>query len=170
MVTSSLSSASEVVLRGVVGSDLPILFEYRHDPVATEMAAVPLVNRDEFMEQWAKILADDAVIKKTILFKGQVAGYIACFEKSGQRLVGYWLGRDLWGKGIATSALLQFVSEIRTRPLYAHVAKHNNASIRVLEKCGFTLSDEDKAPTCDGGATVDEFVYTLRAGPVTNER
>jgi RimJ/RimL family protein N-acetyltransferase len=27
------------------------------------------------------------------------------------------------------------------RPLHAGVAKHNLASIRVLQKCGFTLSD-----------------------------
>jgi RimJ/RimL family protein N-acetyltransferase len=29
------------------------------------------------------------------------------------------------------------------RPLYARVARHNLASRRVLEKCGFTISGEE---------------------------
>ena len=44
-----------------------------------------------------------------------------------------------WGRAIATQALNQFIGQVQTRPLYAHVAKHNIASIRVLQKCGFTI-------------------------------
>lgn len=49
--------------------------------------------------------------------------------------------------GVATRALLAFLGEIRDRPLYAGVAEHNHASIRVLEKCGFRVSDEDVGPS-----------------------
>jgi RimJ/RimL family protein N-acetyltransferase len=40
--------------------------------------------------------------------------------------------------------LAEFLGYMKTRPLYAHVAKHNVASLRVLQKCGFKISGEDK--------------------------
>jgi RimJ/RimL family protein N-acetyltransferase len=52
---------------------------------------------------------------------------MVCFEQLGEREVGYWLGKGYWGKGIATQALKEFLKHIGTRPLYAHVAKHNIA-------------------------------------------
>jgi RimJ/RimL family protein N-acetyltransferase len=67
----------------------------------------------------------------------------------------------MWGKGIATRALSEFVAGVEARPLHAHVAKHHVASIRVLEKCGFTLSGEDNGPDRAGGTIVEEFIYTL---------
>jgi RimJ/RimL family protein N-acetyltransferase len=88
-------------------------------------------------------LNDDNVFKQTILFDGQVAGNIVSWEGSDQRQIGYWLGKPYWGRGIATRALAQFLDQVRARPLYAHVARHNIASLRVLQKCGFTLCGED---------------------------
>ena len=75
------------------------------------------------------------------------------FEKSGEREVGYWIGREYWGKGVATRAVSTFLGHVKTRPLYAHVAKDNIASIRVLEKCGFKISGEE----------IEEFNLMLRA-------
>jgi RimJ/RimL family protein N-acetyltransferase len=57
----------------------------------------------------------------------------------GQREVGYWVGRDFWGRGLATKALKIFLEIEETRPLYGVVAVHNIASQRVLEKCGFKI-------------------------------
>ncbi len=37
------------------------------------------------------------------------------------------------------SALSAFLCLEQRRPLYAGVARHNIASMRVLQKCGFTL-------------------------------
>ena len=54
------------------------------------------------------------------------------------------------GRGIATEALSAFLLLESTRPLYAGVAKHNAASIRVLQKCGFVVDD---APSEDDGPT-----------------
>jgi RimJ/RimL family protein N-acetyltransferase len=95
------------------------------------------------MAHWAKILADATVITQTILLDGQVAGNIVSWEQFGERDVGYWIGKQHWGKGIATRALAAFLGQVKARPLYAHVAKHNRASIRVLENCGFALCGEE---------------------------
>jgi RimJ/RimL family protein N-acetyltransferase len=93
---------------------------------------------------WAKILADESVTKKTVLFDGRVAGNVVSFESSGEREVGYWIEGEYCGKGVATEALSQFLGRVEVRrPLYAAVARHNVGSIRVLEKCGFTILGEE---------------------------
>ena len=132
------------VLRDVVESDLPAFFEHQQDPEATAMADFPARDREAFDAHWARLLADDTLTKKTIVFEGQVAGNIGSWHQDGRRLVGYWLGREFWGKGLATQALAELVDELDIRPLYAYVAKTNIGSIRVLEKCGFVRSDEDE--------------------------
>ena len=153
-----------ILLRDVIESDLPIFFEQQMDPVANQMAAFPARDREVFMAHWTKILADESNILKTILFDGQVAGSIVSWKQPGEgseQEVGYWLGREYWGKGIATRALLALLDHVKTRPLYAHVAKHNLASIRVLEKCGFTITGEDQGVASTGGEEVEEFILTL---------
>ena len=47
------------------------------------------------------------------------------------------MGREFWGRGLATGALSELAVEIPERPLHAWVAASNVGSIRVLEKCGF---------------------------------
>lgn len=153
----------DVVLRDVTEDDLPILFEQQLDPDANRMAAFPPRDRDAFLAHWNRILSDAALIKKTILFEGQVAGNIGSFERDGQSLVGYWIGKQYWGKGIATRALAAFLDHVQTRPLYAHVAKHNVASIRVLEKCGFTRCGETRGDAGGLGDDVKEVILALGA-------
>lgn len=123
-------------MRDVREDDLPILFDHQQDPDASQMAAFTPRDRDEFMAHWAKILHDETVMKKTVLFDGEVAGNIVSFERDGEREVGYWIGRDYWGRGIATNALSEFLAHVTERLLFAHVAEHNLASIRVLENAG----------------------------------
>jgi RimJ/RimL family protein N-acetyltransferase len=133
---------SGILLRDVTEDDLSIFFEDQMDPEAAHMAAFPSRDREAFMAHWTRILGDETVITKTIVFDGEVAGNVVSFEWSGRREVGYWIGRRHWGKGIATTALSAFLDHDTRRPLFAGVAKHNLASIRVLEKCGFTIVDE----------------------------
>ncbi len=132
-----------ILLRDVSASDLPIFFEQQLDPVATQMAAFPARDRDAFMVHWAKIMAGESNILKTILYGDQVAGNIVSWEHDDEREVGYWLGRAFWGKGIATQALALLLQQVSSRPLTAYVVKHSLASIRVLEKCGFTRTSEE---------------------------
>lgn len=129
----------ELLLRDVEPGDLPIFFEHQRDPVAVAMVVFRSRDKAEFDEHWAKIMADDAVLTKTIVADGQIAGSIASFVRDGRREVGYWIERALWGRGIASEALSAFLCLEPRRPLYAGVAPHNIASMRVLQKCGFTL-------------------------------
>src|SRR5215203_2561354 len=132
----------EVLLRDVIDDDLPIFFEQQNDPVANEMAAFPARERDAFMAHWAKNLANPDAIHKTILYNGQVAGNMVSFYLEGHREVGYWLGREFWGKGIASRALAMFLNYETIRPLYGVTVKHNIGSQHVLKKCGFEFLRE----------------------------
>ena len=132
-----------VLLRDVEKDDLPVFFEHQLDPEATRMAGFPARDREAFLAHWNRILGDESVVKKTVLFHGEVAGNVVSFVQSGDREVGYWIGREYWGRGVATRALSGFLALEARRPLYAHVAKHNAASIRVLENCGFRISGEE---------------------------
>lgn len=146
------------VLREVVEGDLPILYEHERDPEAAAMAAFPSRDRDAFMAHWAKTLANDSALTMTIVADGEVAGSIGCWEADGHRFVGYWIGREFWGRGIATQALAELVGMVEARPLYAHVVKSNVASIRVLEKNGFVEVDRH---TSDDG--IEELLLELQA-------
>ena len=151
-----------VTLREVHKEDLPLFFEHQLDAEATQMAAFPSRDRDAFMVHWAKIMnkeTNQTGILNTILVDDTVVGNVVYWEAAEEPNIGYWLGKAHWGKGIASAALAQFLTKIKTRPVYAHVAKHNFASIRVLQKCGFQLAREH---TCDGDDG-EELVMELRS-------
>jgi RimJ/RimL family protein N-acetyltransferase len=157
---------SDVLLRDVTESDLPIFFEQQLDPAANQMAAFTAkdpADRAAFTAKWARILDDDTITKRTILFGGRVAGSVSSFMApwSGQLEVTYWLGREYWGRGIATKALTEFLGHLKARPVYARAAKDNIASIRVLAKCGFTISGHDKGFANARGEEVEEVVLRL---------
>ena len=154
-----------VSLREVTEDNLPIFFEQQLDPTANQMAAFTSrdpSDRDAFMAHWTKLLADDTITKRTILFEGHVAGNIVCFEWDGKPEVGYWIGREYWGKGIATGALSEFIGVVKERPLYAAAAKDNVASIRVLEKCGFAITGYGRGFSNARGEDIEEVILELR--------
>lgn len=150
---------SDIRIRDVSEADLPILCAQQLDPEATRMAAFPAREPEAFMAHWrVKVLGDASTRKQTILFDGQVAGHIGSWSQGERRLIGYWLGKEYWGRGIATRALSDFLLQETHRPLYAQVAKHNVASIRVLEKCGFT---QVGAEVSASGDEVEEVTMLL---------
>jgi RimJ/RimL family protein N-acetyltransferase len=154
------SPPPSVRLRDVQEADLPIFFEHQNDPVANEMAAFPARDLQAFTQHWrVNILGDDAGWKQTILLDGEVVGNILSWRMSGETLVGYWIGRAYWGKGVASRALALFLIEVDERPIHAHVARHNRASIRVLEKAGFVIVGE--AAIEEAGDEIQEVVMRL---------
>lgn len=131
-----------IVLRPVEQGDVPSLYAHQRDPEAAQMAGFAPRTWEVFQAHWARLQADAAVVNRTVLVGKQVAGSLACYLEDGERLIGYWFGRSFWGRGVATAALAQFVAELPPGPLAAYVGRHNTASRRVLEKCGFVLERE----------------------------
>lgn len=161
-------AADLVRLRDVRIADLPLFYRHQLDPEAARMAAFPARREHEFFAHWTGILRDPRVVKRTILHGRRIAGNVVGFEQSGRTLVGYWLGREHWGQGIATRALGAFLEIVSERPVYAFVAKRNRASLRVLEKCGFTIVDEGEGFRDASGEAVPELALVL--GPPASVR
>ena len=71
----------------------------------------------------------------------QVQHAVGDFENKFVYLVGFWLGREFWGRGYATEAVLEILNFMDARWIrrrtFAKVHPDNIASCRVLEKCGF---------------------------------
>jgi RimJ/RimL family protein N-acetyltransferase len=162
---------TKITLRATRESDLQTFFEYQLDPVANRMAAFTAkdpTNRDAYMTKWTENLADPSNITKTIMLGNQIVGTIASYlapwtPAPHERHVKYWIDRRHWGKGIATAALQQFLSDpqLQGRPLYASVAHDNLGSIRVLEKCGFTITGASKAFANGRGEEIEETLLVL---------
>lgn len=152
--------AAIVTLRDVIDSDLSVFFEQQADPDANRMAAFPPRDKDAFDAHWEKTRGNKAAIIQTIVWNGNVAGNIGSWEQSGEWKIGYWIGKQYWGKGIASAALSQFLDHHLARPLKAHVVKSNVASIRVLQKCGFIVTGEAKLDEPDD-YNGEELILTL---------
>ncbi len=156
---------NDVVLRPVADSDLPIFFEHQLDPIAARMAAFDSREWPAFVEHWKKIRADVDTRQCTVLVDERVVGNVGAWGPKAERMVGYWIGREFWGRGVASRALAKFVELETTRPLIALVAEHNLGSIRVLEKCGFERVARRTGAPCREFETLEEFVYELAAAP-----
>ncbi len=153
------SQVGEIKLRPVSESDLPILFEHQQEQEANEMAAFPARDHDAFRAHWKKIMADRSLIAMTAFVDSRIAGHIGSWTQDGQRQVGYWIGKDYWGKGVATQVLSIFLRIVTDRPIHAYVEKHNVASIRVLEKCGFLLHADFTSALGQPTDGIEELVY-----------
>jgi RimJ/RimL family protein N-acetyltransferase len=157
---------THLLLRDVIDADLPIFFAQQLDPDANWMAAFTAKdpsNREAFDAHWDRIRAEPTIIIRTILCDGQVAGSVLSYEDEGKPEVSYWLGREFWGKGIATWALGEFLREVNLkRPMYARVAKDNLGSRRVLEKCGFAVIGEERGYANARGMEIAELLLELR--------
>ncbi|MEV0176486.1 GNAT family N-acetyltransferase [Streptomyces sp. NPDC050803] len=153
----------QIALREVHDSDLPVFFRQMNDPEALRMAAFTPkdpADWDAFTAHWKRVRASDAV-NRTVLVDGDVVGSAAVYGEPGEREVTYWIDRAYWGRGIATAALRALLAEVPERPLYARAAADNDASRRVLEKCGFRLSAQARGFAAARGEEIDEVVLTL---------
>ena len=77
--------------------------------------------------------------------------------------MGYWLGEEYWGKGIATQAV-KLVTNYATKKwklkrIEAMAFAWNPASCRVLEKAGFKYEGTLKKSVFKNGKFVDELVF-----------
>lgn len=77
--------------------------------------------------------------------------------------IGYWLGREFWGRGIMSEAVAAFTEwgfeTSDFRRIYAYAYSSNPASARVLEKAGFLLEGRLKHDVYKAGEFLDSLLY-----------
>jgi len=154
----------DVVLSKLLDRDYPVLFNQQNDKEAQHQAAGGK-GHDNALAHRAHLekVAKGGALFRVILFEGHVAGYIASFERFGKREISYWIGREFWGKGIASKAVALWLEQmpVSTVGLYARVAKDHPASARVLLKNGFTSFADDSYFSEIRNAEVEETLYKL---------
>ncbi len=157
---------STISIRPVQPGDLDTFFRLFSDPASVTMAGFTSQDPDDraaFDAHWESILASEAVTARTILRDSAVVGHVASFEIEGVTEVTYWIDQQVWGHGIATTALGQLLDHVHARPLFARAASDNEASLRVLTKCGFRPVGTDRAYANARGAEIEETVLRLDA-------
>jgi len=153
-----------VSLRPATDADFDALFELESDVEGANMIAfLPREpgDHDAFSAHWTRITTDATVITRVIEVEGAFAGYAVSFVIEGERQVGYWIARELWGRGIASSALLALVAEIPERPLWGSTASDNLGSQRVLQHAGFVFDRMERSHAPRRGSEIDEKVFRL---------
>lgn len=83
--------------------------------------------------------------------------------------LGYWVGVEYWGRGIATAAVPVVTrygfEELDLLRIFAHVFQRNAASARVLEKCGYQREGVLRSSAVKDGEVLDEYLYaSVREG------
>jgi RimJ/RimL family protein N-acetyltransferase len=100
---------------------------------------------------------------------GQAVGGIGCIVGKGIRsksaAFGYWLGEEFWGRGIVSAAVQRVAPYVLAHfnlvRLESPVFAWNPASMRVLEKAGFTREAVHGSAVLKEGEIIDEVLYAL---------
>ena len=138
---------TQLQLRRTEHADLAVLFEFQLDEEANYLAAFTAkepADKAAYFEKYTKHLQDPTINNQTIWLGDTPAGSIAKFEIEGDAELTYWIDKAHWGKGIATTALKNFLAIEHSRPIFARAAFDNYGSQKVLEKCGFVKIGTDK--------------------------
>lgn len=111
----------------------------------------------------------DPVTDFAIIVGGEAAGGIG-FERQPDIAhrsleLGYWLGEAHWGRGIVSEAVRALTRHMSANfdvcRIYATVFEENPASVRVLEKAGFSCEGRMRKAATKGGHTFDLLLYAL---------
>ena len=153
-----------VILRKTQEPDLGFFFQFQLDEEAKYLAAFTSkdpTDKEVYITKYTKHCNDAAINMQTILVDETIAGSIARFEMDGNAEITYWIDKNFWGNGIATTALKIFLTTENTRSIFARVAFDNFGSQRVLEKCGFVKVGTDKGFANARQTEIEEFIYKL---------
>jgi len=128
----------------------------------------PYTNADA--EWWIETGSrENDAINQVIEYEGGFVGTVGITPQTGWRdhiaEIGYWVGEAYWGRGIATAAVRDMTEyafvTLQYRKLFAPVLAPNNASMRVLEKCGYELECVLKAEVHKDGGVFDIHQYAI---------
>lgn len=96
-------------------------------------------HESEFQKGNSLILA--VSIKDVGILIGSIGLYIN--KKHQHAELGYWIGREFWGKGYCTEAVAGVIDfsfyKLDMNKIFAHYIVRNNASSKVLQKNGFVV-------------------------------
>jgi RimJ/RimL family protein N-acetyltransferase len=144
--------------------DLNALFQFQLDKEANYLAAFTSKDANDktaYIEKYTKFLMDPTINMRTIKVNDVIVGSVAKFIMENEPEITYWIDRNFWEQGIATTALNNFLKIEKIRPIYGRVAFDNYGSQKVLEKCGFIKIGKEKGFANARQAEIEEYIYKL---------
>ncbi|MFI5495702.1 GNAT family N-acetyltransferase [Actinoplanes sp. NPDC051859] len=155
---------TEIGLREVRDEDLDAIYDQMRDPEAVRMAAFTAEDPDDrvaFDAHLVRLRTAPDIHLQAITADGELAGTIASFAVGTDTEITYWLGREFWGRGIATAAVRKFLATVPVRPITARAASDNPGSLGVLRKAGFRPVGKEVAYATARGQEIEETVLRL---------
>ena len=160
-----MKKTNKVHLKYTKPDDLEALFLFQLDEEANRLAAFTSTDptdKNAYIKKWTRLLQDDKNHIRTIFLNEEIVGSIAKYEMDGNAEITYWISKDFWGKGVATSALVHFLKIEKIRPIFGRVAFDNIGSKKVLERCGFSKIGTEKGFANARGKVIEEIVFVLK--------
>ena len=155
---------TEIGLREVRDDDLDAIYDQMRDPEAVRMAAFTAEDPDDrvaFDAHLVRLRTASDITLRAITADGELAGTVASFAVGTDTEITYWLGREFWGRGIATAAVRMFLATVPVRPITARAASDNPGSLAVLRKAGFRPVGKEVAYATARGREIEETVLRL---------
>ena len=102
---------------------------------------------EDRLAMWATVLkSEDRYVGRCGLYPHLSDGA----RVAGEAVLGFYIAREFWGRGLATEAARAFVDfgfeELKLTRIVTSVQVENAASIRVLEKLGFAIAGHETGP------------------------
>jgi RimJ/RimL family protein N-acetyltransferase len=163
---------SQFTLRPFVLSDVDALVKHANNPrIAMNLRdGFPHPYTEKDGQNWIRMVMENkADLILAIEINGEACGGIGLHGgKDVYRFnaeIGYWLSEKYWGKGIISEAVKLVVdhgfTHYKWTRIHAGVFSSNPASMKVLEKCGFSQEAHFRKSVLKGGKYLDEHVYSI---------
>lgn len=164
-----------IVLRRFAATDGPALMHHANNRNVSRFLrdAFPFPYTAADADAWLANADDESTERKfAIASAGTVIGGIGLRRGFDvDRLtneVGYWVGEEYWGRGIATAAVCALSEwafrELEIVRLWGGVYHTNAASSRVLEKAGYTYEARLRRSIIKDGSILDQLIYARLRG------
>ncbi len=164
-------TTERLTLRPLEPGDAPAIARHANDRDVwlNLLDRFPRPYRPEHAEKWIAMQAELAgeSLNWAIDVEGEAVGVVGLQFKTDvyrrTAVIGYWLGRDFWGRGLTSEAVRLIadhtLAELEIDRLEAEVFEWNVASARVLEKAGFDLESRRRKSILKNGQLIDALIY-----------
>jgi len=126
----------------------------------------PYTKKDA--KEWLELVKKQKVVTTfCVEVDGELAGSIGVtlrddvYRKTAE--IGYFIGEEYWGKGVATEAIKQMVNYVHKKfdivRIFAEVFEFNKASMKALEKNGFYLESIRKKAAFKNNIILNDYVW-----------
>lgn len=162
-------NTARLLLRPPQSLDAPAIARYLNDiDVAGNLARVPFPYHLADAQGWLRTRKPDLApdeVNFAIEIHGAYAGQVGFHPGAEGPVIGYWLGKPFWGRGIMTEAvtasLAWFFAATAAPMVYSGVFHFNAASLAIQKRLGFVETGRSSLLCLARGAEVEHIETQL---------